>query len=172
MNHPTQSLVVEGKKGEILFTPCPGTKGLDVKETIEQFKDQSVACLITLMPAKELEKYQITGIKQSCQQQGIVSFYLPIEDDQAPQKAFEAAWELCKEQVLNFLDDDQTIAIHCKGGTGRTGLVAALILLERGINLSTVINLIKQIKPKALTPQEQLAYLKYQAASINLNDVL
>ena len=68
----------------------------------------------------------------------------------------------CKTDI----QQKQTIAIHCKGGTGgtrgtgRTGLVAALILNSAGYTKEEVYNLVQGIRPKALTIELQKEYFE------------
>jgi protein-tyrosine phosphatase len=54
------------------------------------------------------------------------------------------------------------VAVHCKGGTGRTGTVISLILLELGWSVSRVKQEIQVLKPKALRIQKQIDYLNSQ----------
>lgn len=48
--------------------------------------------------------------------------------------------------------------MHCKGGSGRTGLVIGLILLTYGWSGEKVIEAVQQIRPKALKHPVQLEY--------------
>ncbi len=62
-----------------------------------------------------------------------------------------------------MLDVGKTIAIHCKGGSGRTGLVAAQILLERGVPLEQVIDQVRAIRPNALQLPVHQSYINKTA---------
>ena len=57
-----------------------------------------------------------------------------------------------------MLDKQGTIAVHCKGGSGRTGLVIGLILLAYGLPAEHVIAEVQKIRPKALKHPVQLDY--------------
>mgnify|MGYP000035322759 FL=1 len=87
-------------------------------------------------------------------------YQLPIEDDCAPQAPFFDVFELVKDDLQVRLDSGETIAIHCRGGTGRTGLMAAILLLEAGESWETVKNQIQSIRPKALILAPHLAYIE------------
>ncbi|WP_444993829.1 protein-tyrosine phosphatase family protein [Aliikangiella sp. IMCC44359] len=52
-----------------------------------------------------------------------------------------------------------TIAIHCKGGSGRTGLMAALIMRMMDMPLADVKAKVKQLRPKALSIPLHLHFL-------------
>jgi protein-tyrosine phosphatase len=48
--------------------------------------------------------------------------------------------------------------VHCKGGSGRTGLVIGLILVSLGWPKDKVINAVQALRPKALVHPVQREY--------------
>lgn len=116
--------------------------------------------LLSLMPQKELEKNNVETINSECNKHDITWFHLPINDDEAPQQPFTSRWNTHKTDILQAILQKQTIAIHCKGGTGRTGLVAALILNSVGYTKEEVYGLVQGIRPKALTIELQKEYFE------------
>ncbi|WP_440906059.1 dual specificity protein phosphatase family protein [Catenovulum sp. SX2] len=159
MTHPTFPLALNEQGAAIIITPCPGTKGLPLAESIAQLKAEGASAVLTFMQQYELEKNDVTAIKDLCEQHDILWFHLPIHDDQAPEEAFQSAWKQARETVHKLLDDNKKIAVHCKGGTGRTGLVSAQILLERGWSLADASVAIKALRPNSLTLPPHVAYL-------------
>ena len=57
-----------------------------------------------------------------------------------------------------MLNNKGSIAVHCKGGSGRTGLVIGIILLAYGWSGEKVIKAVQEIRPKALKHPVQLEY--------------
>lgn len=41
-------------------------------------------------------------------------------------------------------------SIHCKGGSGRTGLIAAVLRLQQGLSLEEATRQVQALRPKAL----------------------
>ena len=94
-----------------------------------------------------------------CKPLGLAWFQLPVEDDCAPEAPFAAAFASHKTALLARLAAGQTLAIHCRGGSGRTGLMAAILLLEAGYAPTQVKSLVQGLRPKALTLTPHVHYL-------------
>ena len=145
--------------GQLIFTPCPGTKGPRPFEALQTLKDAGASALLTLMPTDELLQNEIDLLPEECQMLGIEWFHLPVEDDQAPGEAFKAAWEQHHPRLQQLLIDGKTIAIHCKGGSGRTGLVAAQLLIESGVPFSDAIRDVQSLRPRAIQHPAHIEYI-------------
>ncbi len=159
--HPFEILTLcNGAK--LIFTPCPGSATVTLDESVTQLKQAGASVLLTLMFADEMSKNQITLLPDVCHKNQMSWIQLPIIDDQAPNIAFESLWLTYKSAILNVINNQGTIAVHCKGGTGRTGLVIALILLASGWPSDKIITKVQNIRPKALINTAQLDYFKAQ----------
>ena len=134
MSHPFDILALENGS-QLIFTPCPGTKDSILVESISTLKQAGTNMLITLMFDEEMEK-----------------------NNAAPSQAFESQWDAQKANILEVINNKGTIAVHCKGGSGRTGLVIGLILLAFGWSGEKVIEAVQEIRPKALKHPVQLDY--------------
>lgn len=157
--HPFDILTLDNG-AKFIFTPCPGTKGVALKESIAQLHAVGTNMIITTMFDAEMEKNQVTAMPKLCADSKIEWLQLPIEDDAAPDECFETQWLLNKNVILAAINNQQTIAVHCKGGTGRTGLVIALILLALGWESSKVISTVQKMRPKSLINNKQLGYFQ------------
>lgn len=160
MQHPFDYL--ELNTGTLMFTPCPGTKDVSLSDSIGQLKAAGAAAVITLMPTHELEQNDVAKIGVICEELGLEWYQLPIEDDCAPEQAFEAAFTDYKASILALLQADNKVAIHCKGGSGRTGLVAAILMTQLGYGKTEAQALVQQLRPKALChPVHQSYFAKF-----------
>ena len=122
-SHPHDALPLPDG-GKLIFTPCPGTRGI--------------------------------GLARA----GMCWFHRPVEDGAAPGPAFEQAWAANRDALMSLVSRHRGIAIHCRGGSGRTGLMAALILREMGIDGARADTLVKGLRPKALTLPAHTNYLR------------
>lgn len=155
--HPYDKLTLNNGASFIL-TPCPGTKDVELETSISQLQDLGTQAIITLMYDKEISKLGVQSLSTSCKKLAIKWFQLPILDDNAPNNDFEEAFKINLNEIINILDNKGTIAVHCKGGSGRTGLVIGLLMLQLGYDRQEVINKIQQLRPKSLKHPEQLSY--------------
>lgn len=157
--HPYSVLSAKQIQGQLIFTPCPGTQDTSLAEALVTLKEAGASALLTLMPTEELHQNAVDDLPQQCQQHGIEWFHLPVEDDQAPAEPFQAAWDANRERIKQLLSEGKHIAIHCKGGSGRTGLIAAQLLIECGVPLREAISQVQALRPRALQHPAHVQYI-------------
>mgnify|MGYP002631721328 CR=1 FL=1 len=165
LQHPYSVLPVKNSSGKLIFTPCPGLKGVSTSKALSQLKEAGAVALITLMSDSELGQNGLNDFKQQVSDSGLTWFHMPIEDDQAPGIEFESCWRSFHQQIEALLSNGKSIAIHCKGGSGRTGLMAALLLTSRNQAPDEVIKQIQAIRPRSLTLDEHTHYLTQWATN-------
>ncbi|MGN6818061.1 MAG: ADP-ribosylglycohydrolase family protein, partial [Sphingomonas sp.] len=81
-----------------------------------------------------------------------------------PGAAFEAAWMEHGEGVRARLRDGFDIVVHCKGGLGRAGTIAARLMVELGVPPSTAVSEVRAARPGAIETDAQLNYVLGQHA--------
>lgn len=157
--HPCDLLPLKSPSGALILTPCPGTQGVASEAALLQLKTAGADALITLMPDDEMAANAVSDLPQICARHGLRWFHLPIEDEHAPEDGFALAWQAQGAAVHQLLDAGKRIALHCKGGSGRTGLVAAQLLVERGYAKEEAIAAVKALRPRALSLAVHQDYL-------------
>lgn len=160
--HPYDILTLDNG-AQLIFTPCPGTKNTSINAALTTFKSVKTDMLITLMFDQEMQINEATELPKECKALGIEWIQLPICDDAAPGLEFETQWNKHKAQIIALMTNKGTIAVHCKGGSGRTGLVIGLILLALGWPTKEVIDTVQSMRPKALAHPVQLDYFNRYA---------
>ena len=158
MPHPYDKLNL-ASGGTLIFTPCPGTKDSTLAEAVATLKDAGAQALITLMPEDELARFAAESLPEQCATLDIQWFHLPVEDDHAPDERFATAFAAQKQTLLSLLKQQGTVAIHCRGGSGRTGFMAAILLLEAGMDREEVVRQVQSLRPHALKMPVHLDYL-------------
>ena len=156
--HPFDILNLDNG-ARLIFTPCPGTKEASLQAALKTMQAAGADAVVTMMPDAELSEFKADTLPAECAALGLAWFQLPVEDDCAPEAPFAAAFANHKTALLARLAAGQTLAIHCRGGSGRTGLMAAILLLESGYAPTQVKSLVQGLRPKALTLTPHVDYL-------------
>ncbi|MCF2859222.1 tyrosine-protein phosphatase [Pseudoalteromonas sp. SMS1] len=155
--HPFDTLTLENGT-QFIFTPCPGTKTVSLDAAIGHLKEGGAQALVTLMYDAEIQKLNAEALPEACRKHEMKWFQLPLPDDAAPNDDFVAAYNANKDALLSILENKGTIAVHCKGGSGRTGLVIGLLMKQLGYDNSHIIEQVQKIRPKALKHPVQRAF--------------
>lgn len=164
-SHPFDKLPLN-TGGALIFTPCPGTKGASLVDSLAQLKDAGAEAVITVMPNDEMVRNGVADLPDACRNKDLQWFHFPIEDDASPGEAFRQAWETGRSPVFEILGRSGTVAIHCKGGSGRTSLMAAIILCERGMKHDEILDEVKTLRPNALKLSVHTDYLQQVCAAM------
>lgn len=159
MSHPVDRLPWPTGQAQLLFTPCPGTQQTSVAAAVDTLKQAGAAAVISLTPTEEMLRLQAASLPVTCQLAGVHWFHWPVADEQVPGEAFEQAWDRDLGTVLALLQQGQSVAIHCRGGSGRTGLIAARLLMTQGISSDDATAQVQTLRAKALRHPAQLAWL-------------
>lgn len=162
MTHPTWQLDIDN--GALVLTPCPGTKGSDLESSLQQLKAQGVEAIVTALDDAELASKDVAELGSKAKALGMQWFQIEIEDDCAPESAFDAKWQSASPELHKIVNHGGKVAMHCMGGSGRTGLLAAHLLLEKGWPLDKIVTQVQALRPGAFTKPVQLEYITAVAA--------
>lgn len=149
--HPYVALRTSVAPGTLLLTPCPGIKGTSIREAVEALKGAGASAVLTLMTDEEMTENNAESLPLECARQGIHWYHLPIVDGQAPEKSALVKSQPSLDKILGLIQNGSSVAIHCRGGSGRTGLIAAQILIIAGLPTEDAIRLVKDVKPNAFS---------------------
>lgn len=158
MIHPTWELPV-AKCGALILTPCPGTQQVTLLDSLQQLKEQGVTVVVTAIEQQEMQAKDVTDLGAVSASLGMQWLHLPIEDDSVPNQAFQQGWQKNSKALHATLARGEKIAMHCMGGSGRTGLLAAHLLLERNWSLNEIISQVQALRSGAFRKAEQLDYV-------------
>ena len=84
---------------------------------------------------------------------------LRADMDALPDQRFENAWAAAGPEIHQRIQGGEKILIHCRGGLGRTGLVAGLILVERGCAPRDAIQQVRAARRGAIETVAQECYV-------------
>ena len=61
---------------------------------------------------------------------------------------------------MNTLIEGGRVVVHCRGGLGRSGIVAALLLIEAGIASRAAVDSVREARSGAIETIQQEAYVR------------
>lgn len=120
-----------GKKCEGIYS---GTWARDLDKDLKVINAWGSQTLVSLMEAHEFEELGVPEFFETMSKSSVRWYHLPIPDLQTPTRQFEELWSGIGPILHEQLANGQSIVIHCRGGLGRTGVLAARILVEAGAN--------------------------------------
>ncbi|MCC7271790.1 MAG: dual specificity protein phosphatase family protein [Alphaproteobacteria bacterium] len=147
------TLALPERPGVIGLAPVPGRVDLDAD--IATIRAWGAVTVVTLQPQDELEWLGIGRLGAMMVAAGLEWHHLPIFDLRAPDDAFERVWESVAPTLLERLERGERILIHCRGGFGRTGTVAARLLVARGLDPEAAIALVRHTRPGSIETDDQ-----------------
>lgn len=169
-SHPLRinTLNVPEVTGEIGLTFCPGKKSdslyggrwdRDLEKDLAVIRRWGTATVVTVMERHEFELLGIPEFPEVMARQPFAWHLLNIRDSDVPGPEFEYAWPTVSVELHSRLRRGERIVIHCRGGLGRTGLVAARLLIESGTPAEEAIQQVRDRRPGAIETWEQRMYL-------------
>lgn len=162
--------------GVIGLTICPGKKDLpagwdrDLATDMRVIAEWGAANVISLIEEHEFKMLSVGDLPEMASSLGITWIHLPIRDVSIPDFRFHGLWLSTVCELLDVLMSGKKLLIHCRGGLGRSGLVAALLLIESGVNSREAVGLVRAARPGAIETIQQEAYVRgYQAVSARVS---
>ncbi|WP_347909865.1 ADP-ribosylglycohydrolase family protein [Pseudomonas grandcourensis] len=154
--------------GRIGMTICPGKQQTNASSgnvqrelalDLDLIKSWGATAVVTLMPQQELEEVAVGHLGTEVEARGMQWFHLPILDVDVPDTEFERYWLYAGLRLRQLLRSGQHILVHCRGGLGRTGMVAARLLVELGAQPKAAIDNVRQARPGAIQTRQQENYV-------------
>jgi ADP-ribosyl-[dinitrogen reductase] hydrolase len=166
------SLRLGDGQGCLGLTICPGKKdsdkwNRDLEEDLRAIRNWGASTVVTLMEPHELDLLKVSHLGERVQKLGMRWIHLPIRDVDVPDQRFERGWSIAGPEIHDRLREGEKIVIHCRGGLGRTGVVAGLILVERGCAPRDAVRQVRSARPGAIETVKQEKYvLKAKALTL------
>lgn len=170
ITHPLRidELFVNGKSGILGMTFCPGKKdkyGMtgawdrDLDIDIESIKKWGATRFVCLLESKEFSLLGVPELSQTVQESPMKWYHLPIVDTEVPDNAFENKWATVGLELREALVNGEKILLHCRGGLGRTGTIAAKILIEHGYAHDEAIRAVRKARSGTIENKLQEDYV-------------
>lgn len=159
-------------EGRLGLTICPGKQdrhrgwARDLDEDLRLIRHWGATTIVSLIEPHEFDVLQVSALGHRTVEMGMHWVPLPIRDVDVPDARFEVSWQTQGPPLHHRLEAGERVLIHCRGGLGRTGLVAARILVERGCPARDAIHRVRAVRPRAIETRDQETYVLSLPTSI------
>lgn len=161
----------EGVIGVLGLTFCPGKiqRGAltgdwerDLALDLQAIKDWGATATLNLLEDHELHELRLSDLGHMVSDAGLDYYRFPIPDGGVPGPDVEESWIRIGQELRQRLENGEKILVHCKGGLGRTGMMAGRLLVELGADPETAIRQVRSARPGAIETRAQEAYVRRQ----------
>jgi ADP-ribosyl-[dinitrogen reductase] hydrolase len=163
---------VPGSSGLIGMSVCPGKDeyaGLgipsgpwkrDLDLDLQAIRDWGARALVSLIEGHEFALLGVPELPAKVRSLGIIWIHHPIVDLEVPDWRFEEGWGKSGTKLSSILGNGGRIVLHCRAGLGRTGTIAARLLVEFGMDPRAAIAKVRQARHGAIQTLEQEKYVR------------
>ena len=146
--------------GRIGITLCPGKKddgGMsgrhdrNLSVDLDAVRDWGAAAVVSLIADDEFNLLSASDLGNEVRARHMTWLHLPIRDGHSPpEDTFESAWKHAGPYLRSLLRSRFDVLVHCRGGLGRAGTVAARLLVELGARPADAIREVRCVRPGAV----------------------
>lgn len=166
--NPLRIATVQVGEGAVGLTLCPGKQGesvygaawaRDLTSDVEVIRQWGASVVVTLIERHEFGLLRVEGLPQAVEAAGLKWLWWPIADVSVPDARFDQAWSEEGARLCERVRGGERVLVHCRGGLGRAGMIAARILVELGEDPATAIERVRAVRPGAIETSEQEAWV-------------
>ncbi|WP_308916047.1 protein phosphatase [Jannaschia sp. LMIT008] len=144
MSFPIATVAVP--PGRIGVAPLPRDEG-----TVDAIVDWGAALVLSMTEAAEMPP----GLGARIAGRGIAWRHLPVRDFGGPDGATAAAWPGAEAACLSVLRTGGGVLVHCRGGQGRSGMVALRLMVAMGESPDVALRRLRAVRPGAVETDAQ-----------------
>ncbi len=136
-----------------------------LSDEMRSWKSSGVGTVLSLLTPNEEQELDLQEERREAQRIGLRFVSLPIPDLQVPSSPSEVAAVL--DEIGASLSSGHGAVIHCRQGVGRSGLIAACLLMLKGASPDSAVQIVERARgvPVPETP-EQRRWIDLFAASL------
>ncbi len=170
LSHPLRiDEVMAGHAGGLIgITFCPGKRGSsgrgfrwerDLTSDLDVVAQWRADAVVSLIEDHEFRMLGVAELGPKVRARGIEWHHLPIIDVQPPDERFENGWRTSGPKLLGLIREGGRVLVHCRGGLGRAGTVAARMLVELDVQPRDAVDRVRKARPGAIETRQQLDHV-------------
>lgn len=139
---PSASWIIEGRLA-VMEMPC--------QAEMRALHEAGIELVVNLT-----SKPGATAMARACGMEGVM---LPVEDMTAPTQAQIVQFV---RTVAPYVQSNKAVAVHCMGGRGRSGTMAACYLVKTGMDPWEAMREVRRRRPGAIEiPEQETAIVEF-----------
>ncbi len=166
--NPIDTIMVPGYVGVMGLVACPGLRVMQpnpgaakyLEPDLKELSDWGANGVVSLIEEKEFRLNNVTELPRRLTEAGMWWLHLPIVDMDIPDQNFEDIWAYDGERIRHALRIGERVILHCYAGLGRTGMIAARILVEMGMDPEMAIKTVRQPNGRRIQTKRQSAFVR------------
>ena len=180
ISDPLQIAELPLGNGFLGITFCPGKKGesifgaawdRDLDLDLSVIKAWGARVVLSLIEDHEFEMLGVPRLGDAVNTTGIEWVHFPVRDLSVPRLEDMDRWRSISPKLHRILENGGRILVHCRGGLGRAGTIASLLLTERGRSAPEAIQNVRAVRPGAIETAEQADWLRERARHFDLRGI-
>lgn len=136
--------------GSVGLTVLPGRRDWrrHLDEDLASLREAGIHAVVCLVPHEELERYGVPELPDAYREGGFELLHLPVLDQQG---ASAAALHEATAWIEARVSAGRSVLVHCVGGLGRSGMIAACWLRSRGVSADEALAIVRAARgPRAV----------------------
>lgn len=125
--------------GKLVLMPKPSPEWLD--DDIQFLRSIGVDILVSMLEDDEIRELGLDAEPQICEIHGIEFLSCPVPDRGLPEKG---PFKGLIDEISKALVEEKTIAVHCRAGIGRSGMVVSAALANQIGSMEAAISIVNR----------------------------
>jgi protein-tyrosine phosphatase len=155
--------------GAIGMTHCPGRRSIDdrgrtwdrdLERDLRAIAAARIDVVVTLLGDEELRRHGAEALADRLASAGIRWLQLPIRDFGVPDPTVANEWRAQLPKLVDGLRTGDRILVHCAAGLGRTGTMAATLLVACGVSADEAVRTVRRARPGTIETERQEGFVR------------
>ncbi|MGC1497655.1 MAG: tyrosine-protein phosphatase [Sulfitobacter sp.] len=131
---PEIYLISDNLPGSLFIMPCPS--GDHLSRDIKAYRARGVDVVVSMLDVDEAAELGLSDEADACERVGIAFIHSPIADFGLPDRS---VFMRLVTQIAQMLKDGKAVAVHCRAGIGRSGMVTSGALIALGVDAQSAV---------------------------------
>ncbi|MEQ8586180.1 MAG: tyrosine-protein phosphatase [Thalassobaculaceae bacterium] len=129
------------------------------RQDFDAIRSWGADLVISLVGDDECARAGMPDLSSAFGRIGVDCIRAPIADYGSPDAEFELGWPAHRKRALDVLKSGGKVLVHCRGGQGRSGTIAAALLIAGGLSPADAMADVRRSRPAAIETEGQEVWL-------------